>query len=109
MVILEPCETEILGADAVIKLVVLMKSKPLSPDLASAKEPAIEQPTKEPVAPAKKPEKTPRQKELIMKARDIISQDEVKKKIIIERIKARGKAKITQLSEEEIEEVMKDV
>ena len=100
MVILEPCEIETLGADAVIKLVALMKSpmmKTLGSDVSSD------------VDAAKKPEKTPRQKELILKARDIITHDEVKKKILMERITAHGKTKITQLSEEELEEVMKDV
>ncbi len=104
MVILEPCEIETLGADAVIKLVALMKSpmmKTLGSDVSSV-HPDVD-------SVKKKPEKTPRQKELILKARDIITHDEVKKKILMERITAHGKTKITQLSEEELEEVMKDV
>ena len=103
MVILEPCEIETLGADAVIKLVALMKSpmmKTLSSDVS---------PVHPDVDAVKKPEKTPRQKELILRARDIITHDEAKKKILMERITAHGKDKITQLSAEELEEVMKDV
>ena len=107
MIILESGEIATLGADAVIKIIALMKdSTPVA--ITQPAEEAEEPPPPEKPAGTEeeKPLDTPRRQELMTKVREAITHDaEVKERLIGIAKNKFGKNRLSKLTEEELEEV----
>lgn len=108
MIILESGEIATLGADAVIKIIALMKDSTPVAITHSSEETAEEPPPPEKPAGAEeeKPLDTPRRQELMTKVREAITHDaQVKERLIGIAKNKFGKNRLSKLTEEELEEV----
>lgn len=107
MIILESGEIATLGADAVIKIIALMKDNTpvaITRPAEEAEEPPP--PEKPAVTEEEKPLDTPRRQELMTKVREAITHDaEVKERLIGIAKNKFGKNRLSKLTEEELEEV----
>lgn len=108
MIILESGEVATLGADAVIKIIALMKDSTPVAITHSPEETAEEPPPPEKPAGTEeeKPLDTPRRQELMTKVREAITHDaQVKERLIGIAKNKFGKNRLSKLTEEELEEV----